>query len=237
MGWKDGWCPCFTQVSTHGKRSRNSISSSFTSFIIFLIRARDCTTFTLHDLADFYVESVTAHHIKINDYSYFHNRWPNWKTKLKWKHLWERGGPWCFGALHSLRILRKGRIGSANMHSVSFIIMHKRRFCRKNFQGFKVQGFFICHIIVIQGITRSEMQSNQVRSVTVQNNKNTNYISNITQGHTYGKKRRNKNKMCNEIKKCKTIRCAKNNKMCKRQWDVQKTMRCAKKRQDVQKKQ
>ncbi len=29
----------------------------------------------------------------------------------------------------------------------------------------KVQGFFICHIIVIQGITRSEMQSNQVRSV------------------------------------------------------------------------
>ncbi len=85
------------------------------------------------------------------------------------------------------------------------------------------QGFFICHIIVIQGITRSEMQSNQVRSVTVQNNKNTNYISNITQGHTYGKKRRNKNKMCNEIKKCKTIRCAKNNncakdnEMCKRQ--------------------
>ncbi len=101
---------------------------------------------------------------------------------------------------------------------------------------FKVQGFFICHIIVIQGITRSEMQSNQVRSVTVQNNKNTNYISNITQGHTYGKKRRNKNKMCNEIKKCKTIRCAKNNKMCKRQWDVQKknkmckkTIRCTKK--------
>ncbi len=82
---------------------------------------------------------------------------------------------------------------------------------------FKVQGFFICHIIVIQGITRSEMQSNQVRSVTVQNNKNTIYISNITQGHTYGKKRRNKNKMCNEVKKCKTIRCAKNNKMCKRQ--------------------
>ncbi len=29
----------------------------------------------------------------------------------------------------------------------------------------KVSLFFICHIIVIQGITRSEMQSNQVRSV------------------------------------------------------------------------
>ncbi len=33
--------------------------------------------------------------------------------------------------------------------------------------------------------------------------------------------------MCNEIKrKCKTIRCAKDNKMCKK--DVQKTTRCAK---------
>ncbi len=57
--------------------------------------------------------------------------------------------------------------------------------CQGQGQG---QGFFICHIIVIQGITRSEMQSNQVRSVTVQNNKSTNYISNITQGHTYCKK-------------------------------------------------
>ncbi len=112
------------------------------------------------------------------------------------------------------------------------------------YQGsrFKVQGFFICHIIVIQGITRSEMQSNQVRSVTVQNNKNTNYISNITQGHTYGKKRRNKNKMCNEIKKCKTIRCAKNNncakdnEMCKRQWDVQKNNKMCKKNNKMYKK-
>ncbi len=67
------------------------------------------------------------------------------------------------------------------------------------------------------------MKCNRIRSAqwTVQNNKNTNYISNITQGHTYGKKMRNKSKMCNEIKKCKTIRCAKNNKM-------EKTMRCAK---------
>ncbi len=69
------------------------------------------------------------------------------------------------------------------------------------------------------------MKCNRIRSAqwTVQNNKNTNCISNITQGHTYGKKRRNKSKMCNEIKKCKTIRCAKDNEMCK------KTTRCAKK--------
>ncbi len=46
---------------------------------------------------DFYVERVTAHRIKINDHSCFHNRLPNSKTKLKLKHLWEQGGPLCFG--------------------------------------------------------------------------------------------------------------------------------------------
>ncbi len=43
-------------------------------------------------------------------------------------------------------------------------------------QGSRFQGFFICHIIVIQGIIRSEMKSNQVRSVDSAKNKNTNYI-------------------------------------------------------------
>ncbi len=51
-------------------------------------RARDCMIFTLHDLTDFYiervnVERVTAHRIKINDHSCFHNLWPNSKSKLK----------------------------------------------------------------------------------------------------------------------------------------------------------
>ncbi len=55
--------------------------------------------FTLHDLADFSAESVTGHRIKINDHSYFHDRWPNLKSKLKLKHLWEQG---CFGALRKL---------------------------------------------------------------------------------------------------------------------------------------
>ncbi len=36
---------------------------------------------------DFYVERVTAHHIKRNDHSCFHNRLPNSKMKLKLKHL------------------------------------------------------------------------------------------------------------------------------------------------------
>ncbi len=67
-------------IGTDGKRLRNSISSAarctLGSCFFFLSRARECTTFTLHDFTDFYVERVTAHRIKIND-SCFHNRWPN----------------------------------------------------------------------------------------------------------------------------------------------------------------
>ncbi len=93
----------------HG-RPRKSISSVRFQ-LVFFVRARDCMTFTLHDLADFYVESVTAHCIKINDHSCFHNRWPNWKTKLKLKHLWEQG---CFGGPKQLAYsaYRKDRLWS-----------------------------------------------------------------------------------------------------------------------------
>ncbi len=57
--------------------------------------------------------------IKRNGHSCFHNRWPNSKTKLKWKHIWEQG---CFGALHSLRFLRIGRIGSVCAYNVFMFI-------------------------------------------------------------------------------------------------------------------
>ncbi len=60
---------------------------------LFFFQTRDCMTSTLQD---FYIESVTAHRIKINDHSCFHNSWPNSKSKLKWKHLWEQGGPLVF---------------------------------------------------------------------------------------------------------------------------------------------
>ncbi len=65
-----------------GRRSRNSISSRYVFF--FFLQTRDCTTFTLQD---FYIESVKAHRIKINDHSCFHNSWQNSKSKLKLKHL------------------------------------------------------------------------------------------------------------------------------------------------------
>ncbi len=81
------------------QRSRNSVSSAawyaFNSF--FFCKNKRHTTFTSHDLADFYIEGMTAHRIKINYYLCFHNRRPNSKTKLKLKYLWEQGGPWCFG--------------------------------------------------------------------------------------------------------------------------------------------
>ncbi len=65
-----------------GRRSRNSISSRYAlnSFFFFFFQTRDYTTFTLQD---FYIESVTAHRIKINDHSCIHNSWPNSKSKLK----------------------------------------------------------------------------------------------------------------------------------------------------------
>ncbi len=109
-------CPCFTPfwiALTDSAWETVSLPRLGTlSTRLFLSRARDCTTFTLQDSTDFYIERVTAHRIKRNDHSCFHNCWPNSKTKLKLKHLWEQGGPWCFGALCSLRILRIGRIGS-----------------------------------------------------------------------------------------------------------------------------
>ncbi len=84
-------------IRARGRHSWNSISSRYAFNSFFFFQTRDCTTFTLHDLTDIYVESVTAHRIKINDHSCFHNSWLNSKTKLKLKHLWEQGGPWCFG--------------------------------------------------------------------------------------------------------------------------------------------
>ncbi len=50
--------------------------------VFFFSQTRDCTTFMLHDLTDYYVERVTAHRIKINYHSCFHNSWPNSK-KIK----------------------------------------------------------------------------------------------------------------------------------------------------------
>ncbi len=91
--WMKRICPCFTpsrialMESTRETVSLSWLGTLSTRFLFFFVRARDCSTFTLHDLADFYVESVTVHCIKINDHSCFHNRWPNSKTKLKLKHL------------------------------------------------------------------------------------------------------------------------------------------------------
>ncbi len=96
LRWKNG-CNAFVCVSLRlESRSRKALISSVRFQLILFSRARDCTIFTLHNLTDFYVERVTAHHIKRNYYSCFHHFWPNSKTKLKLKHLWEQGGPLVF---------------------------------------------------------------------------------------------------------------------------------------------
>ncbi len=105
----------FHFVSNHTCEKRSSLSQLCTLSNLGFFRARDCMIFTLHDLADFYVERVTAHSIKINYHSCFHNLWPNSKTKLKLKHIWEQGGPLVFWgpyAAYTTRILLIGTIGS-----------------------------------------------------------------------------------------------------------------------------
>ncbi len=82
-------CPCFTL-----SQLRKALETYFPQLsTLFFYLMQDCTTFTLHGLTDFYVEKVRAHRIKIIDHSCFHNRWSTAKTKLKWKPLWEQGGP------------------------------------------------------------------------------------------------------------------------------------------------
>ncbi len=77
------------------RRSRNSISSryAFNSFFFFFFSNK--RLYDIH-VTRFYIESVTAHRIKINDHSCFHNSWPI-QIKTKIKTSLRAGGPWCFG--------------------------------------------------------------------------------------------------------------------------------------------
>ncbi len=96
-----------------GRRTRNSVSSRYVQLVFcFFSQTRDCTTFTLHYLTDFYVDSVTAHRIKetiIHVFTTAQNSKNDTKIKTS---LRARGPPGVSGALRSLRILRIGRIGS-----------------------------------------------------------------------------------------------------------------------------
>ncbi len=72
-GWMKRICPCFTpsriELTESARETVSSVARMLsTCFFVFFSQTRDCTTFTLHDLTDFYVERVTAHRIKINDH-------------------------------------------------------------------------------------------------------------------------------------------------------------------------
>ncbi len=85
--WMKRICPCFTPsriALAEGARETVSLRGTLSARFFFLFQTRDCRTFALQD---FYIESVTAHRIKINDHSCFHNSWPNSKSKLKLKHI------------------------------------------------------------------------------------------------------------------------------------------------------
>ncbi len=92
--WMQRICLCFTP-SRIALESAHLFRDSVRFQLVFFC-ARDIRIFKLHNLTDFHVERLTAHRIKINDHSCFHNLWPNVKTKLKLKHIWEQGAPWCF---------------------------------------------------------------------------------------------------------------------------------------------
>ncbi len=79
------------RLESRSRKSAHLFRGSVRFQLCVYFRARDCTIFTLQNLNDFFVERVTVHRIKRNDHSCFHNLWPNSKTKLKWKHLWEQG--------------------------------------------------------------------------------------------------------------------------------------------------
>ncbi len=87
--WMQRICLCFTLSRIELTESAHLSCCSVRFQLFFITRARDFTIFTLHNLNIFYIERVTAHRIKINYDSCFHNLWPNSKTKRKFN--------WCFG--------------------------------------------------------------------------------------------------------------------------------------------
>ncbi len=97
LRWKNGCNACVSlRLESRSRKALISSMAPYTFNSFFFSRARDCTIFTLHSLTDFYVERVTAHRIKRYDHPCFHNLWPNSKTKLKLKHVWEQEGPLVF---------------------------------------------------------------------------------------------------------------------------------------------
>ncbi len=109
--WRKRIIPCFTPSRIALTDSARE-TVSLPHFLFFLSHARDCTTFTLHDLTDFYVERVTAHHIKITIINFFITAGQLQKWNQSENIFETKGAPGVSGALRSLRILRIRRIGS-----------------------------------------------------------------------------------------------------------------------------
>ncbi len=105
-GWKNGW-NTFVRVSLRlESRSRKALEKqSLPRLVRFQLVFFFVCFFSNKRLYDIHVtwfdwflcRDGDSARIKINYHSCFHNSWPNSKTNLKLKHLWEQGSPWCSG--------------------------------------------------------------------------------------------------------------------------------------------
>ncbi len=76
---------CFTSSRIALAESAHLFCSSVRFQLFFFFSCKRLYNIHFTSFDRFYVERVTAHRIKINDHSCFHNLWPNSKSKLKWK--------------------------------------------------------------------------------------------------------------------------------------------------------
>ncbi len=89
--WMKRICLCFFPSRNELTERARETAARYTFNSFFLSRARDFTTFTLHDLTDFYIERAT-HRITINYHSCFKAAGTNSKTNLQLHNFWEQGG-------------------------------------------------------------------------------------------------------------------------------------------------
>ncbi len=100
-GWGGGFewlrmkhiCPCFTPSRKALEKQSRLTMLSTRCFSL----EQETLRHSRYMILLIFMKKGRQHHITINYQSCFHSRWPNAKTKLKWNHLWEQGGPWCFG--------------------------------------------------------------------------------------------------------------------------------------------
>ncbi len=110
--WMKRICPCITPSWIMlAERAWETVDYLFRGsvrfqLIFFLSRAFVKKLYNIHVtwFDRFVCREVTANRIKWNDHSCFHNWWPNSKTKLKYKQLWEQASQLAYSAYKEDRL-------------------------------------------------------------------------------------------------------------------------------------